>query len=50
MPSVYLHKAFDLLTREQLKSTLHKIGADEGVKQTAMHLHTRCQYLLFREG
>ena len=47
---VDLHKAFDLLTREQLKSTLDKIGADEGVKQTAMLLHTRCQYLLFREG
>ena len=31
--SVDLHKAFDLLTREQLQSTLSKIEADEGVKQ-----------------
>ena len=48
--SVDLHKAFDLLTREQLQSTLSKIAADEGVKQTAMLLHTRCQYLLFKDG
>ena len=48
--SVDLHKAFDLLTREQLQSTLSKIAANEGVKQTAMLLHTRCQYLLFKDG
>ena len=48
--SVDLHKAFDLLTREQLQSTLSKIDADEGVKQTALLLHTKCQYLLFQEG
>ena len=48
--SVALHKAFDLLTREQLQSTLSKIVADEGVKQTALLLHTKCQYLLFQEG
>ena len=48
--SVDLHKAFDLLTREQLQSTLSKIVADEGVKQTALLLHTKCQYLLFQEG
>ena len=48
--SVDLHKAFDLLTRGQLKTTLDKIEADEGVKQAAMLLHTRCQYLLFRDG
>ena len=48
--SVDIHKAFDLLTREQLQSTLSKIAADEGVKQTAMLLHTRCQYLLFKDG
>ena len=48
--SVDLHKAFDLLTREQLRSTLSKLDADEGVKHTALLLHTQCQYLLLHEG
>ena len=50
MLSVDLHKAFDLLTREQLSRTLSKIDADEGVKNTAMLLRTRCQYLLVKDG
>ena len=48
--SVDLHKAFDLLTREQLQCTLSKIDADEGIKHTALLLHTQCQYLLFHDG
>ena len=48
--SVDLHKAFDMLTREQLLCTLSKLDADEGVRNAAMLLHTRCQYLLTREG
>ena len=48
--SVDLHKAFDLLTREQLSLTLSKIDGDSGVKNTALHLHTGCQYKLGREG
>ena len=48
--SVDLHKAFDLLTREQLLRTLSKLDADEGVKNAAMLLHTRCQYLLVKDG
>ena len=50
MLSVDLHKAFDLLTREQLLRTLSKLDADAGVKNAAMHLHTRCQYLLVKDG
>ena len=48
--SVDLHKAFDMLTREQLLCTLSKLDADEGVRNAAMLLHTRCQYLLIRDG
>ena len=48
--SVDLHKAFDLLTREQLLRTLSKLDADEGVRNAAMLLHTRCQYLLVKDG
>ena len=48
--SVDLHKAFDLLTREQLNSTLSKIDGDSGVKNTALHLHTGCQHKLGKEG
>ena len=48
--SVDLHKAFDMLTREQLLRTLSKLDADEGVKNAAMLLHTRCQYLLVKDG
>ena len=48
--SVDLHKAFDMLTREQLLCTLSKLDADEGVRNAAMLLRTRCQYLLVRDG
>ena len=48
--SVDLHKAFDMLTREQLLCTLSKLDADEGVRNAAMLLHTRCQYLLVKDG
>ena len=50
MLSVDLHKAFDLLTREQLLHTLSKLEADEGVRNAAMLLHTRRQYLLVKDG
>ena len=48
--SVDLHKAFDMLTREQLLRTLSKLDAEEGVKNAAMLLHTQCQYVLVKDG
>ena len=48
--SVDLQKAFDLLTREQLSSTLSRIDGDSGIKNTALHLHTGCKYILGKAG
>ena len=48
--SVDLHKAFDMLTREQLLRTLSKLDAEEGIKNAAMLLRTQCQYVLVKDG
>ena len=48
--SIDLHKAFDMVSREQLASTLAELNGPEEAKAAALRLHTECIYHLSVAG